>query len=331
MRKFQLIDARSVREAATLLERYRGKAVLIAGGGDLLHMLKDRIEGPRLPGPDFVINLETIPDLNYIRYQPGKGLTIGAMASISALEASAIVKEKFGLLSQAAGSVASPQLRNFVTLGGNLCQKPRCWYYRNRGIICLKKGGSTCHAQEGDNRYYHAILEGGPCYIVHPSDMAPALVALDAKVKVAGPKDDRTVPLEKFFVNSEQNLYNENVLGPGELISEVEVPEPAPNTRPFFFKARIRQSWDFALASVAASITSRNGTIQASRIVLGGVAPLPYRATVAEEALAGKRLDEASAQAASQALAAEAKPMSMNAYKVRLAANLVRRAVLGTG
>jgi len=251
MKSFQLIDARSPQEAASLLAKYKGKAEPLAGGGDLLSLMKDRIEGPQFHLPDVLVNMESIPKLDTIVYERGNGLRLGAMALVSDVEANRTVREKFTILSQAASQVATPQLRNMGTVAGNLCQKPRCWYYRNPHILCLKKGGSTCYAVEGDNRYYHAVLEGGPCYIVHPSDLAPALIALNSQITLLGSKQSRTMPLEKFFVSAKQNLYQENVLKPDEIVIEVFVPEPRAGSRGVYLKSRIRGSGDFALASAA--------------------------------------------------------------------------------
>jgi xanthine dehydrogenase YagS FAD-binding subunit len=214
------------------------------------------------------------------------------------------------------------------TLGGNLCQRPRCWYYRHPDIVCLKKGGETCWAKGGDNRYYHAILEGGPCYIVSPSDMAPALIAAGATVHLVGGKAPRSMPLEKFYVTTKDNLYQETVLAPGELVSEIRVPELKPGTKSAFVKTRIRGSWDFALASAAVSLRVQNGVVQEARVCLGGVSPRPYRAEAAEKALVGKKADEATAKAAAEAALADAEPMSMNAYKVDLAKAVLKRAIV---
>lgn len=328
MRSFQLIDARSWKEAASLLKTHRGKAQVLAGGGDLLYMLKDGTQGPRLSLPQVVINLETIPQADFIRYQPGAGLQLGAMATLSELATSQVIKERYPVMAQAASQVASPQLRNMATLGGNLCQKPRCWYYRTSETVCLKKGGATCYAVEGDNRYYHAILEAGPCYMVHPSDMAVALMAAGGRVKIIGPEGERWVDLENFFVSPAQNLYRENILKEDEVVTEIEVPEAPEGTRSIFLKARLRKSWDFALASVAAVVTIRNGLCQACRLALGGVAPVPYRAAKVEQPLVGQRLEPGLVEKAIEALAKEAQPMSMNGWKVRLASNLVKRALL---
>jgi xanthine dehydrogenase YagS FAD-binding subunit len=328
MQRFELIDARSLAEAASLLKKHGAKAAPLAGGGDLLYLMKDFVEGPKFKLPTTLVNLESIPGIDTIKYEAGKGLVMGAMVKVADIEANKTVAEKYPVIHQAAAEVASPQLRNMGTLGGNLCQKPRCWYYRHPDIVCLKKGGETCWAKGGDNRYYHAILEGGPCYIVSPSDMAPALIAAGATVHLVGGKAPRSMPLEKFYVTTKDNLYQETVLAPGELVAEVRVPESKPGTKSAFVKTRIRGSWDFALASAAVSLRVQNGVVQEARVCLGGVSPRPYRAEAAEKALVGKKADEATAKAAAEAALADAEPMSMNAYKVDLAKAVLKRAIV---
>jgi xanthine dehydrogenase YagS FAD-binding subunit len=328
MQRFDLIDARSLQEASALLKKNGSKAAPLAGGGDLLYLMKDYVEGPKLKIPSVLVNLESIPGIDKIKHENGKGLVMGVMVKVADIEADKTIKEKYPVVSQAAAEVASPQLRNMGTLGGNLCQKPRCWYYRHQDIVCLKKGGEQCWAVKGDNRYYHAILEGGPCHIVSPSDMAPALIAVGATIHLLGGKAPRSMPLEKFYVTTKDNLYQENVLAPGELVAEVRVPEPKPGTKSAFHKARIRGSWDFALASAAVSLRAENGVVRECRICLGGVSPRPYRSEAAEKALIGKKADEATVKAAAEAALADADPMSMNAYKVDLAKAVLKRAIM---
>jgi xanthine dehydrogenase YagS FAD-binding subunit len=238
-----------------------------------------------------------------------------------------LIQEQYNLLVQAASQVASPQLHHTSTIAGNLCQRPRCWYFRHRDIVCLKKGGSTCWAVDGDNRYYHAILEGGPCYIVHPSDMAPAMIALDAQIHVLGPKGSRTLPLAEFFVTPAQRLYQENVLERQEVITALTVPPPPPETQQVFLKGRVRQADEFALAAVAMAAQVKGGTCVDCRVVLGGVAPRPHRAIAAEQAIKGKSLTAANIARAAAAALADARPMTMNAYKVDLTRGLVLRAL----
>src|SRR5256714_512769 len=236
------------------------------------------------------------------------------------------------LQSEAAHSVATPQIRNLGTVGGNLCQRPRCWYYRLEEAVCLKKGGSECFAAKGENKY-NAILGGGPSYIVHPSDLAPVLVALGASASVVGADGKRTIPLEKFFtLPSEGNIRRENVLANDEIITEIQVPPSAFAARSTYLKFKERDSLDFALASVAAAVELGSGkTVKQARIVLGGVAPIPLRAPKAESYLAGENPSaDALAEAARRALEG-AEPLAKNAYKIPLTQALVRRALAKAG
>jgi xanthine dehydrogenase YagS FAD-binding subunit len=226
----------------------------------------------------------------------------------------------------AAGKVGTPQIRNMGTIGGNLCQRPRCWYYRNN-YPCFKHGGDTCFSAAGENDY-HAILEGGPSFIVHPSDTAPALVALGATARIVGGSGERTVPFDRFFVTPKQDVRRENVLQPNEVLAEITVPSAPAGSKAIYVKEMVREVWDFALCSVAAMVTVQNGVVQDARIVLGGVAPIPYRALKAEAAIKGKPLDEASCTAAGLAATDGARPLAKNGYKVPLTQAVVKRALL---
>jgi xanthine dehydrogenase YagS FAD-binding subunit len=301
-------------------------AQLFASGADVLFMLKDAIEGPMETPPDVLITLGKVPELAGIRYDSTTGLALGAMTRLIDLIEHPIIQEQYSLLAQAASQVASPQLRHTSTLAGNLCQRPRCWYFRQRDIVCLKKGGSTCWAVDGDNRYYHAILDAGPCYIVHPSDLAPALMALASQIHILGPKGARTLPLEEFFVTPVQRLYQENVLERDEVITALTVPPVPPETRQVFLKSRVRQADEFALAAVALAVQVKDGTCSDCRVVLGGVAPRPYRASAAEQAITGKPLTADNIARAAAAALTDARAMTMNAYKVGLTRGLVTRA-----
>jgi xanthine dehydrogenase YagS FAD-binding subunit len=320
MKAFQHKNATSVKEAVTLLQQNAGKALPIAGGSDLLGELKDRIETP-----DLVVNLKTIPGLDQVQ-QRGNTVSIGALVTVSDLAENALVKSQFPVLAEAASVIASHQIRNVGTVGGNLCQRPRCWYYRGP-FQCLRKGGKTCYAVLGENRY-HAILGGGPSYIVHPSDLAPALISLDAKARIAGPSGERTIPLEQFFVLPTANVKRENVLKPGEILTEIQVPVPASGTRSTYWKQMERDAWDFALVSAAVAVRQNNGKIEHARVVLGGVAPIPWRSKEAEAALVGKSLDAASAAYAADAAMIPARPLRDNAFKVDLSKAVIRGALL---
>ena len=321
MENFAYINTTSVEEASSLLGEDWDETKIIAGGTDLLGELKEYIETPKK-----VVNLKTIPGLNEINAD-SSGLTIGALVTLAEIAAHPTIQKHYTVLAEAADSVASPQIRNVGTLGGNLCQRPRCWYYRNPDIICLKKGGDICYAVEGLNKY-HAIFGGGPVYIVHPSDVAPALIALGATVKIIGPGEEKTMPLEDFFILPEVNPQRENVLEPNEVVAEVHIPQPKGNTKSFYIKVRERGSFDFALASVAAVFEMADATCQAANIVLGGVAPIPWRSKEAEAALNGKRITETAARQAGIDAVKNAEPMNDNGYKVMLTQNIVSRAAM---
>ena len=322
MEKFSYVNATSLEQVTSLLsESGWGEVMLIAGGTDLLAELKEYIETPKT-----LINLKTLPGMDSIEAD-ASGLKIGALATVDDIAMHPTIQHHYTVLSQAAGSVATPQIRNVGTLGGNLCQRPRCWYYRDESTHCLKKGGDICYAVDGLSKY-HAILGGDPVYIVHPSDLAPALIALGASVKIVGPAGERTMSLEEFFTLPAANAYRENVLEPNEIVVEVSVPAPKPNTKSFYLKAREKGAPDFALASVAGVFEMDGKTCKTASIVLGGVAPAPWRSKEAEAALTGKMIDESVGQQAGADAVMNAQPLNDNAYKVTLTQNLVSRAAM---
>ncbi|MBI4464647.1 MAG: xanthine dehydrogenase family protein subunit M [Acidobacteria bacterium] len=320
MKAFRHKNARSIREAVSLLADNAGKALPIAGGSDLLGEMKDRIETPEL-----IVNLKSIPGLDKIQ-QKGNTVSIGALVTISEVAENSLLHANFPVVVEAASVIASHQIRNVGTVGGNLCQRPRCWYYRGP-FRCLRKGGEICYAAMGENRY-NAILGGGPSWIVHPSDLAPALISLDAKARIAGPSGERTLPLEQFFVLPTQNVRRENILKPGEILTEIQVLLQTPGTRSTYWKEMERDAWDFALVSVAAVVRAQDGKVDHARIVMGGVAPIPWRSRDAEIALIGKPLDSSSVALAADIAPKAAAPLRDNAYKVDLARAVIRGALL---
>jgi xanthine dehydrogenase YagS FAD-binding subunit len=278
--------------------------------------------------PDYVVNLKTIPGLNTIK-EERNGLRIGALTTLSDIEEHPVVKEKLLILSAAASEAASPQIRNAGTIGGNICQRPFCWYFRSANFNCLRKGGQVCYTVTGDGRF-HAILGGGPSYIVHPSDTAPALVALDAQIKIVGPAGERVIALEKFFVLPAIDYKRENTLKPGEIVIEIFVPYPVAGSKGYYEKVRERLAWDHAIVAIATVVQSNAGVARRARVVLGGVAPIPWRAPKAEEFLRGKKLDDGIAQKAGEIALEGAKPLKDNVYKVALAKSLIQRALLAS-
>lgn len=326
MKPFTLLHPTSVDDALRVLPAEHDpdgdpKTKVLAGGQDLLTELKEH-----LVEADTVVDLKRIPGLDALERLPDGGLAIGALVTLAELEEALAGDERFTVLREAAGSIGSPQIRSQGTVGGNLCQRPRCWYYRIEDAKCLKKGGDECFSYGGMSKY-NAILGGGPSYIVHPSDLAPALVALEAEVRLASPRGERALPLEQFFtLPSEGDVLRENVLEADEIVVQVRVPAPAAGTRSTYLKFRERSSYDFALASAAVCVELEGGAIRSARLVLGGVAPVPWRCASTEELLAGKRMEDATWKAAAEDALADAEPLDHNGYKVPLAKGVIRRA-----
>jgi len=314
------ISVKTIDEALFLLDEHTEEASIIAGGVDVVSLMKNKIAAPKA-----IISIKAIPELDYIR-EDSQGLKIGALTTIKDIETSAVTRDRYNILSEAAHSVGSPHIRNMSTIAGNLCQSVRCWYYRRSPVTgisfhCRRKGGEQCYALNGDNRY-HSIIGGSGCVAVCPSDMAPALIALKASVKVASSGGERMIPLEEFFTTMG------NVLKPNEMITEIRLPAPTDITKQQYLKFRLRKTIDFAISSAAVALNTDAGVITDSRIILGGVAPTPYRARRAEEVLQGKELTESLAEEAAKAALSEATPLSMNAHKVPITEALVKRAIL---
>jgi len=319
MKPFKHFNADSVDEALALLTEYDGKARVTAGGTDLLGVLKSEILADY---PEAVINLKTISGLDSIQADAA-GIHIGALSRLADIADSPVIKKNCPALTLSIASVGSPELRNMGTIGGNLCQDTRCWYYRypdkmGGRVSCYRKGKGPCHAIRGDNRY-HAVLGGRKCYAVCPSDPAIALAALEAEVKTVRPAGERTIPLADFYGTLGP------VLEPDELLTEIRIPAPAANAVQRFSKFRLRESVDFAVVSVATVLDVAEGVCRDARIVLGAVASMPYRAVAAEDVVRGGPLDESRIVQAAEAALRDAKPMSGNAYKVEIAKTLIRR------
>jgi len=332
MKAFEWINPTNITDAVKLLDTSgnRGADIddaprPIAGGQDLITSMKDYISRPTR-----VVNLKSIKGLNKLSLD-AKGLTIGALITLTELEEHQGVRRSFPGLAEAAHSIATPQIRNLGTVGGNLCQRPRCWYFRLEEVECLKKGGSICYAAEGENKY-HAILGGGPSYIVHPSDLAPMLAALGAQLTVVGPEGKKVVPIEKFFtLPAEGSIRRENILKNDEIVTEIFVPQSGFSAHSTYLKFKERESLDFAISSVAAAVQMAGNTVKEARIVLGGVAPIPWRAPDAEKYLVGKALTKETMTEAGKLALNGARPLDKNAYKVPLTQTLVRRALAKVG
>ncbi len=321
MKKFAHFNASTIEEAVELLKRYGGRANLIAGGTDLLGKMKDRI----LPDyPEALVNLKTIPGLDFIKEEKGL-LKIGALTRLEDIATSETVKEKYSTLAEAARRTASPHIREMGTLSGNLCQDIRCWYYRNpeNRFPCLRKGGGRCYAHAGDTRY-HSIFGGSVeegCIAVHPSDTAPALIALKADVKTT----KRTIGIEDFF---QVEVSKTTVLDEDEIVTEIHVPTPEKGTKSTFLKFALRKSIDFPVVNCAAHMMTSDGRVRDARICLNAVYVKPYRAKRAEEALIDREINETAAAEAGLAAVTEAAPLKDNQYMVEIAKVLVKRAIL---
>lgn len=324
MKAFELHNPRTLAAAVKLLPEREGddSSRLLAGGQDLLTELKEH-----LIEPERVVNLKHVPGLDAIEWDASGNLTIGALVTLQDIEEDARILKELTLLAEAARSVASPQIRGQATIGGNLNQRPRCWYYRTEHAPCLKKGGDECFSYEGKNKY-NAILGGGPSYIVHPSDVAPALAALGASVVLVGPSGTREVEVERYFVlPSDGNILRETVLAPNEVLTHVKVPKPKAGMTSTYLKFKERDSYDFALGAVALCLWKDGATVTDSRLVLGAVAPTPWRCKQAEAVLEGKQIDADSCKAVGSAALAGAQPLSENGYKVPLTKGLITKAL----
>jgi xanthine dehydrogenase YagS FAD-binding subunit len=317
MQTFKYVQPKSLSDAAGLSEKEKDAAILFAGGTDVLGLIKNDIISPSK-----VINLKSIPGLNNIEYSDGDGLKIGALTTVNEIAEHPVITENFTVLSEAAKEVASPQLRNVGTIGGNICQRPRCWYFREE-YDCNRKGGDICYAIGGENKY-HCVVGGGPCYIVHPSDIAVALVALNAEFTITNGKDSNKVPADKFFVLPEQNPLQENILKPGEILTEIFIPELPASAGSSYIKFTERNVWDFAIVSVAAIINKSGNKINSAKIVFGGVAPIPWIDEDLNSMLSGMELSDKSIETEAGNTLMDAEPMEKNGYKISLARNLIK-------
>jgi xanthine dehydrogenase YagS FAD-binding subunit len=309
MPPFSYVRPRSLEE--TFHHLSTGNARIHAGGTDLLGCLHDGVFAA-----EKVVSISRLDELQGIGQMTNGSLRIGALVTVNDVANHPLLKERYPALVQAAREVASPQLRNQGTIGGNLCQKPRCWYYRG-DFHCTRKGGSQCFAVAGENQY-HCILGGEGCFIVHPSDIAPALMAYEARIEIASAKGTKTVPVEKFYVLPEQEVTRETILEAGEVVTAVLLPRPPQGLRSSYRKVRARGSWDFALAGVALALIFGGGKVAGVRIVLSGAAPIPWRSPEAEDAITGRPLDESVVARAAAAAMKAARPLDHNEYKIDL-------------
>ena len=320
MKPFKIVAAKSIRDANKVFDSTSMSSYILAGGIDLMDEIK---EG--LITPDFLVNLMNLKELKTISEQQD-GLRVGALSTLELLESNPLISDRYPALAQSIAAVGTPQIRNVATIGGNLCQRPRCWYYRNKFFDCLKKGGKTCFAVEGQSKY-HAIFGGHRCYIVHPSDPAIALISYRAQVDIVSLNGTRRQPLTELYVGPETDVLTETRLRRGDIITAITIPPTVAGQRSIFLKATERRTQDFALASVALVLTVDNDVITDASLTLGGVAPTPYRVSHVEDAMRGSRVMTLDYTMMGNLAARGASPLKHNGYKIGLVSALVERSI----
>ena len=319
MNLFQYVRPNTISEASSFLKQNSETGKIIAGGMDLLGEMKQNLISPQT-----LVSLSNIPELKTIE-ETDTAITIGAAVTLSEIIHHQAVQKYAKALVEAAAVVGSPQIRHAGTIGGNLCQRPRCWYYRDENYPCFKKGGSTCFSITGKNRY-HAILGGGPCFMVHPSDCAPALLALNAKVYVLSADGEKSLSMDKFIVKPTEKLTQETALAKQDIVTKIEIPKQT--FRSTYLKFKERESFDWALSSIALAMDVQSGVCRSAKMVLGGVAPFPWRAESAETILAGKEITEELAASASAEAVKGAFALNDNEWKIPITKAIVKEAVL---
>jgi xanthine dehydrogenase YagS FAD-binding subunit len=318
MKAFANVNPKDTREALSLLSG--GRAAPVGGGSDLLGLVKEGIVSPEL-----LVNLKSLTGLDGVEPR-GTGARVGGLITLAALSKHPLIRSRYRVLAEAAGSVGTPQIRNVGTLAGNICQRPWCWYYR-QGFPCFKNGGDLCFSFVGENQF-NALFGGGPSYIVHPSDTAPALLALGARFRILGPGGEKLVPASEFFVLPEKDVRRENILATDEILTGVEL-GPAPSgLRSTYAKLMDREAWTHAVVSAAVALEMEGGVCKKAGLALGGVAPIPWPLPKVERFLNGKKVTPELAAEAGKLAVEGAQPLSKNAYKVGLTETLVRRTIL---
>jgi xanthine dehydrogenase YagS FAD-binding subunit len=319
VKAFAYVNPANETEVVASLSRERGRVLPLAGGMDLIALMKDYIAQPE--------TLVNVKRLDRTIAVPAQGvIRIGAAATLAEVAEHQELAAMYPALAHAASQVGTPQIRNLGTVGGNIMQRPRCWYFRNEEFHCLKKGGGRCFAVDGENQY-HAIFGDAPCHIVHPSSLAPAVIAYGGRFRVVGPQGEREIEADRFFVMPDRNMYGETVLEYDEIVTHVILPRPV-NVRSAHYEVKSKQSHDWPITMATVALSMNGSTVQSARVVLGAVAPVPWRSPAAEAALKGKTVSEAVAAEAADAALATAKPMTQNAYKVQVARASLRRAIL---
>ena len=323
MKAFANRNPRDLQQAVAMLQQARAEghsAAIVAGGSDLLGMIKER-----LVTPDVVVNLKSVRGLDQVTIHDN-GASIGGLVTLDAVSHHPHLRQHYSALAEAAESVGTPQIRNVGTLAGNVCQRPWCWYLRN-GFPCFKNGGNVCYSIAGENQL-HAIFGGGPSFIVHPADTAPALVAFGATFRVLGPGGEHKAPAGEFFTLPRVDVARENVLGPEEVLTGIDLPPIAGGTRSHYYKVLDREAWTHAVVSAAVVLQMDGDVCRQARLVLGGVAPIPWRLPKVEALLTGQRITPELAKRAGEAAIEGAQPLQKNAYKLPLTRAVVKRTVL---
>jgi xanthine dehydrogenase YagS FAD-binding subunit len=318
MKSFANVNPRDLKDAVARLDQ--PNAAVVGGGSDMLGMIKEH-----LVQPDVLVHLRAIRGLDQVTSKGGE-VHIGGQITLDTLSHEPMIRGRYTVLAEAAESVGTPQIRNAATLAGNVCQRPWCWYYRN-GFPCFKNGGTKCFSVAGENQF-HAIFGGGPSFIVHPSDTAPALVALDAKFRIAGPSAERTIPAAEFFALPRANAAKENVLAQDEILAAIQFPRASRGLRSTYHKVLDREAWTHAVISAAVALEMDQQVCKSARIVLGGVAPIPWRLQKVEAMLAGQTITPELATKAGEMAVEAANPLAKNGYKVPLTRAVVRRTLL---
>jgi xanthine dehydrogenase YagS FAD-binding subunit len=322
MNRFEYASAKSTQQAIGLLSSQWGETEILAGGTDLLSLMKDDVVAPKR-----VVNIKDIAELQGISYDAGRGLRIGALTRLVDIAESPVVKQHFPNLADDVSDAASPQIRNMATIGGNLCQRPRCWYFRN-GLGLLGQQDGKSLVTEGDNRYHAILGNQGPAYFVSPSTIAPMLIALGAKVRIAGQGGPREIALENFYRIPKSQDEREHDLKPNEIITDVIVPPMVAGAKVGNYEVRQKQAFDWPFATAVALLQMSGSTVESARIVMGAVAPVPWISQEAAQAIAGKPVNQQTASAAAAASVAKARPLTQNGFKVKLAGVAVKRAIL---
>ncbi len=322
MRAFEYASPTTKEQASALLGAKWGDSEILAGGTDLLSLMKDSAAAPKR-----LVNIKDIKELGGISYAESTGLRIGALATLQELIENEVVAREYPSLAQAASGVTAPQIRNLGTVGGDLCQRPRCWYFRaGMGLLATDSSGKSL-VTDGENKYHAILGNSGPAYFVNPSSLAPALIALGAKVRVWGGKSSREVSLDKFFQTPKTNDDRENVLKPNEIVTDILVPAAA-GARNACYEVRQKEALDWPLAAAAVSLKMEAGKVSGARIVLGHVAPVPWPSPEAAKVLVGKAVSARLAEQAGAAAVAGARGLSQNGYKIQLAKVAVKRAIM---